>query len=163
MRKKIRRTVGLVALVALAISMTGCGKKESEVISEGTQGMVIDSRSTSEKPAEVDNPLASRQIFFAGFDDIYASEESVVCLENLPENEDFFIRYEILEKSGDKENIVFETDLIPAGEHIEWIPSEFLEPGDYELTFVQTPFVEINGKWTELTTAGNDVKLSLKG
>lgn len=163
MRKRIGKIVSLLTLAVLSISLIGCGKKTDKVVFEETQGMVIDSRSTSEKVAEVNNPLSSRQIFFAGFDDIYASEESVVCLENLPENDDFFIRYEILMKRGDKEKLVFETDLIPSGEHIEWIPSESLEPGDYDLTFVQTPYVEINGKWTELTTAGNDVKLCLKG
>ena len=52
------------------------------------------------------------------------------------------------------------TDLIPAGEHVEWMPSEDLYEGEHTLIFNETPFFaweESETGYVQLTQANNEV------
>lgn len=124
-------------------------------------GMVVDARATGETSVETaENPLAGRSVYFSGIEDTTISRETVVQLDNREENLDFLLRYEIYD-AGTGE-LVFETDLIPSGQHIDWVPGETLEPGEYTLDFLQIPYYpEPSGEYISLTQGSNQVTLAI--
>ena len=91
---------------------------------------------------------------------IQIGPETVVQLDNREENIDFLLRYEIYD-TGTGE-LVFETDLIPSGQHIDWVPGETLEPGEYTLNFLQIPYYpDPSGEYVALTQGSNQVNLAI--
>lgn len=164
-RKKWRKVVPavLTAVVILAVIVAfflgrtqGGGETES---SPG--GMVVDTRAAQDGGGEsAENPLAGRSVYFSGIEDAAIGRETVVQLDNREENLDFLLRYEIYDAgTGD---LVFETDLIPSGQHIDWVPGETLEPGEYTLDFLQIPYYpDPSGEYISLTQGSNQVTLAI--
>ncbi len=96
----------------------------------------------------------------SGIEDTVIGPETVVQLDNREENIDFLLRYEIYD-TGTGE-LVFETDLIPSGQHIDWVPGETLEPGEYTLNFLQIPYYpDPSGEYVALTQGSNQVNLAI--
>ena len=66
--------------------------------------------------------------------------------------------YKIIDKeTGDIYEV---TDLIPAGEHVEWEPSLILPKGEHTLIFNETPYFkwdESETGYVQLTQANNEV------
>lgn len=120
--------------------------------------MRIDARATDEetKGSEEDH-LYSRSIFFAGLDDMSIRTGSTIALENLEQNGDFLMKYKIYE--GDE--LLFETQLIPAGKHVSWDPSEMLCVGKHTVTFSEEPYAELNGGMIPLTCGKNVVNIEI--
>ncbi len=119
---------------------------------------LMDERSINKKEAmsTMQNPLAGRNVFFAGYADATLSKTSTVALENLPENENFLLKYIIIDTT--KDTIVFETNLIPSGQCIVWTPGESLEVGTYELQFLAIPYYcDENDNFQQLTSGCNEV------
>lgn len=111
----------------------------------------------SEAVAKKENPLANRNVFFAGYTDATISKTSSIILENLPDNKDFLMKYEITNlETGE---VVYETNLITSGQCVLWVPGETLEEGTYKLQFLAKPyFQEENGNFLPLTAGSNTVQ-----
>lgn len=132
---------------------------------EGTKGkvFVVDDNSIDKNEAAeaMKNPLEGRQVFFAGYVDATITKADAVALENLPENEDFFMVYQITNKADS--SMVFETDLIPSGKCVLWSPTETLNAGIYKLQFLAIPYYcDSNGDYQELTSGCTEVCYTIK-
>lgn len=95
-----------------------------------------------DKLTDSTNPLADRQVYFAGYDDFTVGPDNCIYLENLPENEDIFIAYEIY--IGDE--LIHKTGLIPSGQYSEWIPADTMKPGEYDISIKNVPYYSYNGE-----------------
>lgn len=160
-KKKIKSGV-LFAFLVLSLALTACSSKEKQTGQEAKGTVfVIDERSQDKSEAvKAENPLSGRNVFFAGYVDATLSSTSTVALENLPENEDFLIKYIITDK--EKEDVVFETNLIPSGQCVVWVPGDTLAVGTYELQFLAVPYyADSNGEFQQLTSACNDVRYEI--
>lgn len=123
--------------------------------------MSIDARATKEAAkAEETEDLKQRNIFFSGIEDTTIKKGSLITLENLPENGDFLMRYKIFEKNSN--TLLFETDLIPAGEHVFWDPSVNFGEGVHTVAFLAEPFFETDGEYMPLTCAKNIVNIEIR-
>ena len=117
-------------------------------------------------PADQDpyESLFDRQVYFAGMEDQMIKSDTVVELSNLPENEDIFMSYEILD--ADTGESLHHTDLIPSGTYVPWVPGETLPPGTYHLIFHQMPYLpdpKSGGSYLPLTNANNEVTFTITG
>lgn len=141
----------LIALIAAGIAVY-FATRPAEVV-DNNANIQIDTRATDEEKAA--NPLANRQVFFSGINDADVNAKTVVYLENLPENEDFYMTYQVEDK--DSGEIVFETGLIPAGEHVEWTIGDSLSVGEHNLIFHEKPFwLDAEGNKVPLTSGNNE-------
>ena len=130
-------------------------KETTGVISAG---LIIDENATDKtKENQQTDPLSERMVYFAGIEDCTINQQSIVYLENLPENEDFLMKYQIFE--GEK--LIYETDLIPSGMHIEWKAAEDLSIGEHKLDFKEVPYYPVDGNYIELTSGVNAVVITV--
>ena len=155
-----RLTAVVIIAVIAACYLGRAERMEAETVSS-RGGMTVDARATDGPGKEAPpNPLADRSIYFSGIEDTVIGPETVVQLDNREENIDFLLRYEIYD-TGTGE-LVFETDLIPSGQHIDWVPGETLEPGEYTLNFLQIPYYpDPSGEYVALTQGSNQVNLAI--
>lgn len=164
-RKKWRKVLpavltAVVILTVIAAFFLGRTQRGGEAESS-PGGMVVDTRAAQDGGGEsAENPLAGRNVYFSGIEDAAIGRETVVRLDNREENLDFLLRYEIYDAGTGK--LVFETDLIPSGQHIDWVPGETLEPGEYTLDFLQIPYYpDPSGEYVGLTQGSNQVTLAI--
>lgn len=120
--------------------------------------MSIDTRATDEEIANKGIDLSERNIFFAGIEDSVIRKGDLVSLENLKENEDFLMKYTLLDE---EECLMFETDLIPSGQRVYWDPSVNLKVGDHKVTFIEQPYMESEGEYIPLTSGRNIVSITI--
>ena len=159
-KKKILAVVGIILAFVLTILLTlklsGAFDKKDTGANGGVQ---VDTRATSEDGD--DNPLANRFVTFDGFQDATLASDGQVKLTNPEENEDFLIKYTITNTDSNK--VIFETDLIPSGEHVLWTPGETLEPGTYHIAIMQTPYWRENSddEYMPLTAGNNDITITI--
>ncbi len=107
-------------------------------INGGTSGKYIDPNTGTVKDiTDNDSPLVNRYVYYAGLEDSVIKKDTAVYLENLKKNEDIFMAYEVYD---DKGNLVFETNLIPSGEFVRWVPGENFESGEYEFSIKHIPY-----------------------
>ena len=159
-KDKIMAIIILLLILALLGGAYYVYTLKNAAIPESKGNFRVDTRETSE---EIENPmadLASRNVYFAGIEDAVFAGSGQIALENLPENEDFFMRYQVV--NDDTGETVFETDLITSGNRIYFDPYSELKPGIYHLSFVETPYALINGEYIELTGASNPVTITLQ-
>ena len=119
---------------------------------------LMDERSIDKKEAmsTMQNPLAGRNVFFAGYADATLTKSTAVALENLPDNEDFLMKYTVV--NTEDGTVAFETDLIRSGQCIVWIPGESLEPGTYQFQILQAPYYQSGeDEFIPLTAGTTDV------
>ena len=138
--KKYIAILMMVLLMTLLAACSGKGEKTEEK-SSGTV-FVIDDR-VQDKAEVVEaqkNPLSGRNVFFAGYADATLTKTTTVALENLPDNEDFLMKYTVINIADD--SVVFETNLIRAGQCVVWVPGEELEPGTYQFRILQSPYYQ---------------------
>ena len=148
----------VVILLLLLLILLGALVIKHKADSEYAKGgVVLDDRSNSDPTQQtVNEELANRQVYFSGIDDATISKQTVVYLENLPENGDFLMQYEITDTDTGK--VIEKTGLIPSGEHVDWIPGETLEAGEYHLNFREIPYYQIGeDDYMTLTTGNNQV------
>ncbi|MCR4655160.1 MAG: hypothetical protein K5770_02880 [Lachnospiraceae bacterium] len=148
----------LLALIFAALCMI-FGRKPVTV-TENRGSIVLDDQATDEKRVNAMDELSDRYVVFAGMSGETIDRKSTVILENVGENERIYMKFIITDKlSGE---VYKETDLIPAGQHMEWIPGEKLEKGEYELYFCQKPYYLIGeDDYMELTVGNNLVKYTI--
>lgn len=133
-------------------------KPDVPVTQEGN--MVIDMNATDEERKK-ENPLANRQVYFAGIEDAVITKDGTVSLENLEANKEFVMKYIVTNNdTGEK---IYETDLIPSGQRIYWTPGKDLAPGEYNIAFTEMPYApDATGKnYTPLTQGKNVIKLTI--
>ena len=123
------------------------------------ENLMMDTRHVlqEEKPKE---ELSARNVYFAGIEDSVFYGEGRIALDNLEENEDFLMRYEVYDEESGK--LIFETGLIPSGERVYFEPYSVLKPGVYQLRFTAVPYMEQNGGYLALTSGSNEVTIELK-
>ncbi len=149
--------VTVAVIAAFLISSRGHGNGETAT---GQGGLVVDTRATDAQKAEPEtDPLTGRNVYFSGIEDATISLETVVQLDNREENLDFLLRYEIYDGEGE---LVFETDLIPSGQYVEWVPGETLGAGMHTLSFLQIPYyVDGAGEFISLTQGSCQATLAI--
>ena len=119
-----------------------------------------DTVSSNDKASQETNPLFGRNVYFSGLSDSVLNKDTVVYLENLVDNQpDIYMQYEIIDKATG--NLVYKTDLIPAGEMIVWVAADVLSPGAYDLIFRETPFWENGENYIQLTGGENEVHFTI--
>jgi len=153
--------VVIVAVItAFFIGHRGSGSDTPVTSTPAAKGLVVDTRATDAGTEEQEaDPLAGRNVYFSGIEDTAISRETVVQLDNREENLDFLLRYEIYDGDG---NLVFETDLIPSGQHVDWVPGEMLGAGEHTLDFLQIPYyVSGDGEFTGLTQGSCQATLAI--
>lgn len=110
--------------------------------------------SADEKQTSNPNPLSGRSVYFSGIADSVVNKDTVVYLDNLEENgDDIFMKYTIC---CDNETI-WTTDLIPSGKSAMWTIGTTLAPGEYNLTFNETPYWKNGDNFIPLTGGSNIV------
>lgn len=149
--------VTVAVIAAFLIGSNGHGDGEP---APGQGGLVVDTRAADTQAAgPVADPLAGRNVYFSGIEDAAISRETVVQLENQEENLDFLLRYEIYDGDGE---LVFGTDLIPSGQHVDWVPGETLGAGVHTLSFLQIPcYVDGAGECISLTQGSCQATLAI--
>ncbi len=176
-RKMILIFIGGIALIAALCAVVWIMTKHAEgqiteadkaVVADLPQAeeprnvaLVLDTRASAEK--EEDNLaelLADRQVYFAGIEDATINRQTVIYLENMKENDDILMQYEITDK--DTGEVLETTGLIPSGEHVDWIPGEKLADGSYTLVFHEKPFYEYKGEYVALTQGNNEVAIRIQ-
>ena len=146
----------LLALIGAGITIFLLANKKPEVIEKEPKKMgnvVIDTGATDEETQSIINELSGRYVEFAGISDATINRQSVIRLENLASNEGMLMKFIITDTKTNE--VVKETDMIPAGQHIDWCPGETIEPGEYTWSFKQIPYYPVNGDYMELTTGNN--------
>lgn len=162
-KKTVKKYLPYVIIAILLFLLIGFAvaylkKPVEEPVSEVSPGNVImiDDRSQDKSEIVKKNPLAGRNVYFAGYVDATLNSESIVQLENLPDNQEFLLRYIILNKDTEEE--VFSTDYIESGKCVIWNPYETLGTGTYHLKFIAKPcYVDVNGNSIDLTAGSTDV------
>ena len=104
--------------------------------------------------------LGDRQVYFAGIENAVISSDTVISLENMEENEDILMQYEITDKESGE--VLETTGLIPAGEQVAWKPGEKLKTGTYTLVFHEMPFFPFEGEYVALTQGNNEVTITIQ-
>ncbi len=133
-------------------------KTVTETAAKG-ESLELDTRLMEQKE-EPQGALTARNVFFAGIEDSVFYGEGRIALDNLAENEDFLMRYEVYDTGSDE--LIFETGLIPSGERVYFDPYSVLKPGIYRLRFTAVPYMEQNGGYLALTNGSNEVTIELK-
>ena len=161
--------VGLVVVLLLLIFGGFLVKSGKAGLSEGqvemnrtevsAEDLSLDANLLSQDTAQ-DRSLSARNVYFAGIEDSVFYGVGKIALDNLKENGDFLMRYEVYDKDSDMK--LFETGLIPSGQRVFFDPYSVLKPGTYHLMFVAIPYMEQNGEILALTNGGNEVTIVLK-
>ena len=155
----------LVIIIAIACNFLNSNTTEvsdvnAVLTSDGLSlgELKVDNRATGDAKSAA-RSLSGRQVYYAGLEDCVVNQDTVVYLENLAENIDIYMAYEI---TVDGE-IVFKTDLIPPGEYVEWTPAENLDAGKtYVVYLKETPYYEENeGQFLPLTAPTNMVNITV--
>ena len=149
-RSYLALTFVLITFISGCGGCNGCGKVTetntstpmeeifTETAKKDTVSMKIDTNLTDTKVVET--ALSDRQVYYAGLEDCTINKDSAIYLENLPENEDFYMAYEVY--VDDK--LVHKTDLIPSRKFSKWIPGETMEPGTYVFNIKHIPYYEVS-------------------
>lgn len=163
--KDHKKTALIILLILLVLGLGGViayllTRPKPVQESAPTGNVMIDTRADSEKE-EASNPLSDRMVHFSGIEDADVNADSVVYLENLPENEDFYMTYKI--ENADTGEVYEETGLIPSGEHVAWkVGEDITEPGEYHLNFHEAPYwIDPNGNQIALTSGNNQVTFTM--
>lgn len=146
--KKIKKQYiifGIVAiiLIFLAVLAFSYFQKPKERVTIGTNTidtLSIDGNQTDVE--EINNKLASKYVYFSGFDNSTVNADSKIKLNNLETNQDFLMQYQIYE--ADK--LVYETGLIKSGNSVYWQIGDTLGIGEHNLTIRQNPYYDVDGK-----------------
>lgn len=156
----MKKYITILMMVLLMTSLAACSGRGEEQLEEESSGtvFVIDDR-VQDKVEVVEaqkNPLSGRNVFFAGYADATLTKTTTVALENLPDNEDFLMKYTVINTADN--SVVFETNLIRAGQCVVWVPGEELEPGNYQFQILQSPYYQSGeDEFVPLTAGTTDV------
>lgn len=158
----LRKMIGvggcLVLIIFLARGCGGCNESGMD-----TNGSVkIDTRAGSIKSASTDyqDLLKDREVLFTGIPSSVINKSTKVQLDNNEVNDDIYLQYTVKDK--DTGEVLFETDLIPSGQFVEWVPGDSnLHEGDNNILFVETPYIQIDEKWVTLTVGKNEAVFTL--
>ena len=96
-------------------------------------------------------------VAYQGYEDMVIDANKSVSLYNDEANEGIFMKYSVLSDGV----VIYETELIPSGQYVLWVPADYLDAGEHDVTFVQSPYKNVNGLYEEMTTASNSFKLTL--
>ena len=156
----MKRYIVMLLMTLIITLFAACSENEQQQTEEKSSGTVFVIDDRGQDKAEVmeaqKNPLSERNVFFAGYADATLTKSTAVALENLPDNEDFLMKYTVV--NTEDGTVAFETDLIRSGQCIVWIPGESLEPGTYQFQILQAPYYQSGeDEFIPLTAGTTDV------
>lgn len=126
------------------------------------QALQVDNRATDDGPVTtgevVGNKLADMQVLFAGIEDCTVNSNTIIMLSNPKENTDIYMKFEISAFG----KLIYDTDLIPAGQSIEWKIGDYLKPGSYDVDMKQIPYYDDNGNYIQLISPTNQVHITIE-
>ena len=166
----IAMAVGIVGMVSAVRKAALMRNMEMETIMQDagmpgeakTMALMVDTRAKSgeKEGGGLIDILTDRQVYFAGLEDAVIAKDTEIFLENMEENGDILLQYEICDKATGE--VLETTGLIPAGEHVAWTPGETMESGTYTLSFHEKPFYPYEGEYVALTQGNNEVKITIQ-
>ncbi len=155
-RRAVAAIILLLIVVIIMLLFRSCGKVEKDA---GAGSMVIDTDATDEQIKEV-APFVNRNVYFSGIVDSEISRTGSVQLLNDKQNEDFLMKFVV--KDDETGETLYESDLVPSGKAVYWVPGETLEPGTHSLTVEEIPyFMFEDGSYTTLSVGRNNVKITI--
>ena len=149
-KEKIKKWAGrglvmALLLIIILLLLHSC-KKEEPV---NSHSVTVDTSATDKIEKEADNPLKDRNVYFSGIVDSKISKTGSIQLLNDEKNEDFYMQFSVYDSKGtdqtDDDEIIYDSDLVPSGKAIYWVPGEYLESGTYDLIFKETPYYFFGG------------------
>ena len=152
--------IGIALLILIVLLMILFYKQQ-----EKKPGNLTVDTTATDISEEKEDPLAAlkdRQVYFAGYDDLTAGQDTVIELSNLPDNAEILMKYDILDAKTMES--IYQTDLIESGLHVSWCPAQDLEPGTYQIIFHQMPYypyAESDSGYLPLTNASNEITLTV--
>ena len=150
-------TLVIVILILLLLLVKGCNNNTDTNIGftnviENNLSIADNANDEYEKPESI---LEGRNVYFAGIADTTVGTNTNVYLENLPENDDIYMKYKII--NADTKDVIYETDLIPSGKHVTWKCAEDLQEGENHLVIEESPYYPTGTGYMLLTTGKNEV------
>ena len=141
-RDRIRRI--LLIIIAILILLLGFLVFAPKPAEDGGNVTLT----TGEDIENEDNPLEDLYVTYAGITDATISEDTVVQLENLEENGDIVMMFEIYENG----KLIHSTDYVESGKYLSWNAGKELSVGDHNLQLVQIPKIMVNDEYVPLTS-----------
>ncbi len=151
--KKKKFALIILLLLLLLGLFAGGAYLYKKLMPQPTGSIVI--QNGEENADKKKNPLDGLYVTYSGITDATIEERSVVELKNLEENGDIIMKFEVYEGS----KLVFSSDYIKSGEHINWEAGKDLSVGEHVLTVKQTPQIEVDGEFIPLTTGSCECTL----
>lgn len=154
----------IVAIAGNAFFYVNRTKASEIATGPSVYNMVIDT--SAENLTKGNEELADRTVTFTGIPGGTLSKDSPILLRNSEKNEDIYMQYVVTDDTTGE--IVKQTDLIPSGEAVTWIPGETLKAGKYSLTLTQNPFYQVKGEdgsegsWMPLTNGNDHIDIEIK-
>lgn len=162
-----KRTVAMVIItliiIIIILMLRSCNRTNEPSISHS---VTIDTSAEDKREDVQINPLADRDVYFSGIVDSTITKEGSIQLLNDERNEDFYMMFTVID--SDSEEVIYESNLVPSGQAIYWIPGEYLESGTYNLNFKETPYYFPLGDpstnpedYITLSVGNNTVKITI--
>jgi len=147
--KRKERTIIVILLLLLLFIVTGGIRyvhylKDKQPVQPGT----VTIQNSEESDQDKDNPLKGLYVTYSGITDNVIVEQTTVELENLKENGGIVMKFEVYEK----DKLIYKTDYIKSGTHVNWEAGKDLSKGEHTLRIVQVPQIKVDGKWVPLTS-----------
>lgn len=149
--------IALIFFAILAFNHFQKPQEQATISTNTINTLNIDSNQTDIE--EANNKLASRYVYFSGFDNATVNADSKIKLNNLETNQDFLMQYQIYED----DKLVYETGLIKSGNSVYWQIGDTLSVGEHNLTIKQNPYYDVDGKgnYLPLTYGSCTVKFTV--
>ena len=151
-------------MVAMLITRVAISQKEVKTQKEkkeATKGPIsVDPNAMAKKEGEAE-PIV--YLSYAGFPDeitITAEDPSLFLSNPSGNHKDYPFTYLILSDDGE---VIYETDLIPAGKGVEWNVAKDLAPGKYEIVIVEQPYQVTEDEQIPVTSTRQEVTITVKG
>lgn len=146
-KRKERTIIAILLLLLLLLVTGGLGYirhlKDRQPVVPGTVTI-----QNSDENKDKNNPLKGLYVTYSGITDNVIVEQSTVELENLKENGDIVMKFEVYEK----DKLIYETDYIKSNTHVNWEAGKDLSKGEHTLRIVQIPQIKVDDKWVPLTS-----------
>ena len=157
-KRDVRVLIVVLMLLLFVLVLRNCGRPDNANNSSISASIQIDNRVKTDKGSTISNTssaLEKREVLFTGIPSSVINKSTKVHLDNNELNDDIYLKYKVINK--DTEEVLFETDLIPSGQFVEWIPGDSgLHEGKNNILFVETPYILIDEEWVTLTVGKNE-------
>lgn len=153
-KKKDRVRKLLIAIIAILLLLIGFLVFAPKPAKDGGNVTLT----TGEDIENEDNPLKDLYVTYAGITDATITDETVVQLENLKENGDIVMMFEVYENG----KLIHSTDYVESGKFLSWNAGKELSKGEHKLQLVQIPKIMVDDEYVPLTSGTCEFVLTKK-